>query len=247
MSCFVQSNSKNAAQPSAEKTRGKMVQRNIERPMSAGFSLIELLIVIVIIGILTAISILPLLGTRKAYRTEDQAMRILDFMRDANQRALAQRQVMRLEIDDSDKIIRIIDENTVASGNTDDVVVRRESLDNPINVRVVTRPSNLLDDALLPNVALSTGTTTYPAAQYATSTHPLSINHSVWTARFFSNGSVNNVAGTQLSATLFVWQPGTGANSVNAAPVQLTRAITIFGNTGTVKLWYYNGTGFVAR
>src|ERR1700742_4432065 len=67
-----------------------------------GFSLIELLIVTALIVVLTAISIPYLYNYQRVYKSEDQALKIMDLMREANQKALNQRHNFRVEIDLTD-------------------------------------------------------------------------------------------------------------------------------------------------
>jgi prepilin-type N-terminal cleavage/methylation domain-containing protein len=63
-----------------------------DRNPEAGFSLMELLIVVAIMVIMTIVAIQAMIPARASYRTDDQAQRILGFMRMAGQRALTQRQ-----------------------------------------------------------------------------------------------------------------------------------------------------------
>ncbi|MBA3439777.1 MAG: prepilin-type N-terminal cleavage/methylation domain-containing protein [Pyrinomonadaceae bacterium] len=230
-----------------------------------GFSLIELFVVIAIILIMSTFAIFALMPHRNAYRTDDQALRILDFMRDAGQRAITQRQVMRLEIDQTTNVIRIIDENQVALGTADDAMVRQEALENPNFVRLYLTPAGATPPTSggPPNsggtpsaVTLPPAPSNFPAAVYAACLHPLTVSHSAnhngWTARFLSNGSVvnagTNAAGTNAtltSATLYLWPPQAGAPNTAAQP-QAIRAITVFGGTNAVRLWKYNGNAFVS-
>ena len=221
------------------------------RKREAGFSLVELLTVVTVISIMTSVTIFSFLGNKRAYQTEDQTLRIMDFMRDAKERALSHRQVMRLEVDLTDKAVRIIDEGTPenASGTDshgNDKLVRQENLDSSAGpVRIDVQPSNI---SVLPNInTAATPVLSYPAAIYASSSHPLSAGHNVWAVRFQSNGSVTDSAGGAVptSATFFVWQPDTVTNY--AAPLQAVRAITLFGGTGTIKYWQYDGSRFVGR
>ena len=254
MNCLTHSSTKTVTS-SYKKARTKYQPKgagcNLDK-RDAGFSIIELLIVLSVVSIMTSVTIFSFLGNKKAYQTDDRALRIMDFMRDAKERALSHRQVMRLEIDTTINAIQIIDEKTVeiSSGkdtHSNDRIVRQESLDNPTGpLRVDVQPSNI---AVLPNInTTSTPVLSYPMAVYAVSSHPLSAGHNVWAVRFQSNGSITGPADASaapISATVLVWQPDGVTNY--AAPLQSVRAITLFGGAGTIKYWQYDGSNFVGR
>lgn len=219
-----------------------------DRNTQAGFSLIELLIVCALIIILTAMAIFAMVPSRNAFRTDDQALQILNLMRQASQRSLTQRQPQRLEINLTTNVIRLIDENTASS--TDDVVIVSQTLNNPGFVRMSTTPtvvSGVMTGTSKPtNVTLPTAPAqpNFPAALFVNDAS----SNSVWSVRYLSDGRVVNSAGSIVSATLFLWTPLSNSNT-NAADLQKVRAISFFGATGTTKLWAYTGTGtnFVAK
>jgi hypothetical protein len=69
--------------------------------------------------------------------------------------------------------------------------------------------------------------------------------HNVWTARFRRDGSVFNAAGTTpVSANLYIWAPLTAGSLTPRNNIEV-RAITIFGGTGAIRYWKYNGATFV--
>jgi Tfp pilus assembly protein FimT len=188
----------------------------------AGYSTIELLIVGATIVILTAISIFMLAPQRRSYRGEDAAAQAANFCRDAYQRALSQRQTMRVQIDRTNGVIQIIDENLLPVG--DEKEVRRDVLSNDVNY---DRPSFGGTPVPLPGAPYN-----YAQASYASN---------MWTARFKSDGSVVDTNGNLMSATLF-FSP---LNSQNLDK-RLVRAVTVFGPTGSIRVWKYDGTNFDA-
>ncbi len=204
-----------------------------------GFSLVELLIVLAITIIMSTVAVLAIRGTRTAYRTDDEALRIIDFMRDASQRALVQRQTMRLEIDKDDNVIRLIDEN--GAGTTDDKIFRQEQLEPTTTIRYTRSDATVGPPD---SVVAPPSPSNYTAATFAQSTHPLSNNHSVCVIRFKTDGSATNVAGDSTSLTLYVWEPS-ATDSNKSKDLRLVRAITIFGGTGGVRFWKFNGTAFI--
>jgi Tfp pilus assembly protein FimT len=212
------------------------------RSVQAGFSMIELTLTVSMIAVMSIFAIFALRGSRDTFRSDDQAMRILDFMREAGHRSLAQRQIMRLEVDVTTNAVRIIDENA-AGNNGDDRIVRRETLQGPTSVRLVrsggtNSPPNAVNTPPAPS--------NYAAATFAPSTHPLSQNNSVCVMRFRPDGTVVDDNNNIVSLSLYMWEPGT-SNPDNPKEKKRVRAITVFGGTGGVRLWKYNGSAFQGR
>ena len=203
-----------------------------------GFSLPEIMIVLIVISILTAISLPYVINFKRAYKSEDQSLKIMDLMREAGQLALTKRRTFRLEIDLTDNKLLIIDED-----NTVSPAIHREIKAIPLEsvgeIRMDTAPTGISkpNPPNYDNAAFANDATGHKRGN-ATVT-----GHNVWAARFKSNGSVVKADGTPVSATLFVWAPLV-PGSVNPRNSKEVRAITIFGGTGAVRYWKYNGTAF---
>lgn len=210
-----------------------------KRGETSGFSLIELIIVLVIMMVLSAISLPYIYNYQKRYKSEDQALLVMDFMREANQLALNKRRTMRLEIDLTDNKLLLIDEKEAGAG--DDTEVKAIPLELTNEVRMDQIPTGVSK----PNPP------NYNDAVFATDTigHKRAgttvTGHRVWAIKFKSDGSVVNAAGTLTSANLYVWAP-VAAGSANPRSLKEVRAITIFGGSGAVRYWKHNGTTFVA-
>lgn len=189
---------------------------------AAGFSAIELLIVVAIVIILTAAAVFTLAPQRRAYRTEDAASQVTNFLRDAYQRALSQRQTMSVQIDRANMLIKIIDENRLTIG--DEIEVRRAKLNDEISLNQPAAGAGLVNPPPSPY--------NYPVAGYS---------NNLWEARFRSDGSVVDAAGNPLSATLFF-----SLANMNSSDSNLIRAVTLFGPSGSVRVWRYTGQSFDA-
>lgn len=196
-----------------------------------GYSLVELVVALTIVTILTAISIPYMMSNRRMYRSEDQALKIMDQMREAGQLALSKRRVMRIEIDQSNvalPVMRMIDEN----GVNPDILIKTLPLFPLSEVRMDVAPGGVLPPTP-PNYA--------PAVYTA----------NIWSIRFRSDGSVVNAADIPISATLYSWRPINETNipfniSVTTpARLEEVRAVTIFGGSGAVRYWKHNGTTFL--
>lgn len=198
--------------------------------------MIELLVVLTVIVIMSAISIPYIYNYRRVYKSEDQALKIVDMMQEARQHALSKRRTFRLEIDLTDNAMLIIDEN----GDDDDVVIKTVPLEPTYDVRVdkvpdgVTKPQPpVLNDA------------TYgidSVGHYRNGEHV--VGHSVWSGRFRSDGSVVNNSNSPASVNLYVWPPTDGSGDTARNPGEI-RAITIQGSSGAVRYWKYDGTEFL--
>lgn len=206
------------------------VPKNISE---SGFSLVELVIVVLVIMTMTGISLYYLNNQGKLFKADDQALQIVDVLQEARQRSLTQRETMRVEIDLTSSKVRLIDENDVSVA-TDDVIIKEVALLPSNSVKLNARPSNI---TLNPPEPLAT-----TAADFRPSVHPNSLNHNVCTYRFLSNGRVVNAGTTSTgsnaqlkSEVLFIWSP----SKTNANEFEVARAITVVGTTGSIRLWQY--------
>src|SRR5262252_1084265 len=112
--------------------------KRLEQP--EGYSLVELLVVISVIAIVTAIAVFSFTNTREMYNADDAANRVVNYFREANSKAVSNHHSYRVTINNSTNTISLIDEVTLASGNNDgetingdDVLVKQE----PVGVRVL--------------------------------------------------------------------------------------------------------------
>ncbi len=202
--------------------------------MSRGFSMVELLIVLTVITILLGMSLFYLSGHQRLFRPDEQALKIIDVFQEARQRSLTQRETIRVEIDLTDNMVRLIDENLPASAD-DDRLIKSVVLVPQAEVKLNSRP---------PDIATNpTEIMPVPIAQFRPSVYPSSAEHNVCTFRFQRNGTVVNEGtdaigsnATTTGVTLFIWAPK--QNNPNESDI--ARAITIIGATGSVRFWEYN-------
>ncbi len=192
----------------------------------SGFSMLELLAVLAIVMIMIALTLPSWVQSQKSYGTDDAAGQVVDFVRFAYQTSLTQRQTMRVSIDPAAGRIRAIDEN--GPGTSDDVVLRDELLPTS-DLIMFGKPDNV---------------TATPPAPFAFTAAPF--NGSSWEIRFRSDGVAINSSNTPQSATIYLYSPLSNGSS-ETSDVGLTRAITIFGPAGSVRLWGFNGSAFVQR
>ena len=172
--------------------------------------------------VLSAMSLPYFYNYGRMFKSEDQAIKVMDLMRESAQLALNRRRTVSFQLDVSNParpLARIIDLNGVGPDILIKTIPLEPSNENRLDVPAgITRPTP-------PN---------YPNATFASG---------VWTANFTSDGSVVNNAGIPISATLYSYPP----NNNTTTPRRRTevRAITIFGGSGAVRYWKHDGTTFL--
>lgn len=200
----------------------------------AGFSIIEILIVLTLIVIMSGVTLFYLNSHQRLYKADDQSLLIADILQEARQRALTQRETIRVEIDITDSIVRLIDENKPTTAD-DDRLLRQLSLKPETEVKIQHRSSEINENPPEPIPV--------PSAQFQQSVYTSSSNHRVGTFRFQSNGTVTNAGNNAIangavmtSATLHLWTP----KPSDPDQFEVARALTIIGSTGSVRLWEYD-------
>jgi type II secretory pathway pseudopilin PulG len=217
----------------------EIIQMLKKNKKEEGFSIIELCCVMAVILVLSAVSLFYLSANKKLYAADDQALLLSDMLQEAKQKAFTQKEVMRVEINQTTKRIRLIEENlpnaVPLTAVADDRVVREIPFYGSEIVRLETNPTNVN--------TLPADVTPTPQAVFTNSTYPSSLGNSVCTIRFLRSGIVTN-GGALADAsdavptglTIHIWKPAT-PNSTTAI---VEKAITVGSGTGTVRLWNYN-------
>src|SRR5690606_454503 len=126
------------------------------------------------------------------------------------------------------------------NGSTNGTLIKSLPLVSPAEVRVDTAPSTVSKPAppTLNDAVFGTDTLGHKSGS-------LTVNgHNVWAARFQSDGSVVTAANTPVSANIYLWPPAS-PGSADARVTGEVRALTLFGGTGGLRYWRYNGAKFV--
>lgn len=209
-------------------------QQNKRKKKENGFSIIELIIVLLIVSILSILAVLSVKSEKK-YLADTQAFKINDILHEARQRALTQRETMRVEINKTRNNVRLITENEPGNAD-DDQEVRSIKLEAPADIVIGDPPQNVSG---APSEMSPTPTITFKV-----STHPLSITDTVATLRFTTTGKVldagSNSIGTNSAmtgATIYVWSPEYSNAGQPLVSGNVIRAITVQGASGITGYW----------
>ena len=198
-----------------------------------GFSLIEILVVMAILVILTAMSLPYIVNYKKLYKSEDQSLKIMDLMREAGQLALTRRKTIRLEIDLTSNEILLIDE-----GRSPDAELKSIPLEQARELRVDVIPAGV-NKPVTANTDISFAADTIGHYRGAASVS----GHNVWAARFKSDGTVVDASDVPINANIYVWPP-VEYGSTTARNKTEIRAISLAGASGAVRYWRCTGTNF---
>jgi prepilin-type N-terminal cleavage/methylation domain-containing protein len=205
------------------------------RNSQGGFSMIELLVVVVIMTIMTGVVVFSFRSNKRSYIADDEAAKVLSFFREAYQRALSQRQAQRITIDRNNNLIRLADMGLLPGG--DETIINRGVLSTGVTM---TQPI-VSGNPLAP-----------PPAPYNYA--PADMSSGTIDIYFLADGSITNATGFNNSSfapvsLTFFFSP---SQQVNTAPGQsssnagnLIRAVTLFGPTGSTRLWRFDTNNFV--
>lgn len=205
------------------------------RRREAGFSLIEMVIVVAIIGIAAAMVLPQLIGSRRQLRFANIPREITTQLRSARQLAMSNQQAVTFQYDNTNKQIVIIS-HQLANGTKLSGLAALTDANYPNN-GVKSSPTSLIGFGVKaadlsygkpPGAsanALSDGTTMTPVV------------NSVVNITFQPDGSVLKATGNPAvlstdDRALFIY---------NAQyPDSTASAVSVLGSAGRVKLWRYN-------
>lgn len=232
-----------------------------KRDSARGVSFIELLIVMAIIGVLTAIAMPTMTSQRRLLRFSGAVREMTTQLRYARQLAMSQRQAITFQYDDTTKVINIIDHGndpTVATSGT--AVLADPAYPNTAAPASIVSTVSLLQGGLIPSeisYGIPTTATGLPSGHVAIPTGPLGdgIAMTALTANrinitFQADGSVASAVGVPLGG-ITLSQAARADRAIyifdNKAAEGTSVAISVLGVSGRIKVWRYTNANTFAE
>lgn len=189
--------------------------RHLHSRDERGFSLLELMVVVGILGTLAAVSIMVSPAFMKHAKAESGIAQAVDALRVARETAISQRRNVTIEFLGLNAI-RTVRQDIGANGAlTGTTVLATVELENNMRFQL---------ESGVPDTPNGFGNGT--AISFGTSPERM----------FTSEGTLVNQQGDVMNGTLFLSVPGDAMSS---------RAISIFGPTALVRVWRWDGRQWV--
>lgn len=206
-----------------------------DRRSTAGFSILELITVVTVAGILTALAIPQMVSQRRLMRSTAVTREILTQLRYTRQMAMSQRRAYTLQYDDTAKQLKIIGPiNAGISGLTD--AGYPSNTGSSVIATLPLNTSGLASSEIsygIPTTStgLPAGSPTIPTGALSDGVPKTNLTSSKLNITFQPDGSVIDTTGNPLDQGLFIFN--------NKAAQGTASAITVLGVTGRVKIWRY--------
>jgi Tfp pilus assembly protein FimT len=192
----------------------------------SGRSLIEVLAVVAIASILTAVAVPQMISSRRLIRSASLPREIASQLRYARQQAMSQRQAFTFVYNDSAKQISIIDHQATGAA-----LLNASGYPNTTgSVTNLTVP--LGGGGGLPASEITFGVPTgISNTTLGDTSTPTTLVSNKLTVTFQPDGSVVDANGNATNRTLFFYN--------SQVPTETACAISILGTAGRIKIWRY--------
>jgi prepilin-type N-terminal cleavage/methylation domain-containing protein len=204
-----------------------------------GVSIAEMMIVVAIAGILSAIAVPQMISQRRLMRTSTVSREMMVQLRYARQLAMSRRQAFTFQYDNTNKRIAII--GPIPSGTA--ALLDTNYPNNTGSSAIMTVPlgqsgivaSEITEGIPTTSTGLPSGAPTIPTGALGDGVTKTSLTSGLLNITFQPDGSVIDSTGTPANKGLFFFN--------NKAAQETATAVSVVGASGRVKIWRYTTNG----
>jgi prepilin-type N-terminal cleavage/methylation domain-containing protein len=191
-----------------------IIKQNFKLKKQKGFSLPELLVVLLIVAIILALALPQILSSQRLFRFSGLQRQVATSLREARQEAMSQRKPITLRYDNANKRIITYGGSFGANGDPKNIVVELSGAGVDANDVKYGRPTGVPTSALSDTTNLS------------------SLSSNAVDITFQADGSVIDASNNPQNQALFFYH--------DKYRLDTAFAVSVLGAGGRVKVWRYS-------